>query len=321
MPSAASTTAALNSTAPRISDWTWPAPSPWTQATKKRVQTTVATAPTSDAARHEDAQRLVHRVDAEDREAVAAHVGPHRREQPRLARLGVRPDRDVVDRDGHLARLDDRLERVGELRDDLQGERGLAVVGAEARRRVRHVGLRRLAHDPGAEALQRLLQRREVLDRHDLAVADDHVGVAGDDRRDELRDVRAVVLVVGVGVDDHVGAELERGVQTGLEAVGEALVVGQPDDVVDAVGARHLDGAVGRPVVDDEPLDGVEAGQLARQVGERGGEGLLLVEAGNLDDQLHADGPITVPRASDFMARMEGSTLTRPTPGHRFRAR
>ena len=47
----------------------------------------------------------------------------------------------------------------------------------------------------------------------DLAVADDHVGVAGDDRRDELRDVRAVVLVVGVGVDDHVGAELQARVE------------------------------------------------------------------------------------------------------------
>ena len=101
-----------------------------------------------------------------------------------------------------------------------------------------------------------------------LAVADDHVGVAGDDRRDELGDVRAVVLVVGVGVDDHVGAELERGVEAGLEAVREALVVRQPDDVVDAVGARHLDGAVGRAVVDDEPLDGVEAGR-PRAAGRR----------------------------------------------------
>ena len=77
----------------------------------------------------------------------------------------------------------------------------------------------------------------------------------------------AVVLVVGVGVDDHVGAELERRVQARLEARGEALVVGEPDDVVDAVLARHLDRAVGRAVVDDQPLDGVEAGHLARQVG------------------------------------------------------
>ena len=101
----------------------------------------------------------------------------------------------------------------------------------------------------------------------------------------------AVVLVVGVGVDDDVGAELQAGVEAGLEAGGQALVVGQPDDVVDAVLAGDLDGAVGRAVVDDEPLDGVEAVDLAREVGQRRRERLLLVEAGDLDDELHL-GPV-----------------------------
>ena len=108
---------------------------------------------------HKWAQRLVHRVDAEDRHGVAPDVAPHRREQARLARLLVGADRDVVDGDRELARLDDRLERVGELRDDGHLHRGLAVVGAKARGRVGHVGLRRLAHDPRAEPLERLLQR------------------------------------------------------------------------------------------------------------------------------------------------------------------
>ena len=72
--------------------------------------------------------------------------------QPRLELPGLRTERlepgpagspfdltlYVVDRDGHLARLDDRLERVGELGDDLQRQRGLAVVGAEAGGRVGH---------------------------------------------------------------------------------------------------------------------------------------------------------------------------------------
>ena len=199
--------------------------------------------------------------------------GPHRREQPRLARLRVGLDRHVVDRDGHLARLDDRLQRVGVLRDDLQlraRPRGCRRGSPTSCPAPWSRDAWRTTHEP--EPLQRLLQRREVLDRHHLAVADDHVGVAGDDRLDELEDVRAVVLVVGVGVDDHVGTELQRGVEAGLEAVREALVVRQPDDVVDAVGARHLDGAVGRAVVDDEPLDGVEAGHLTGQVGERDGE-------------------------------------------------
>ena len=89
----------------------------------------------------------------------------------------------------------------------------------------------------------------------DLAVADDHVGLAGEDRRDQLGDVGAAVLVVGVGVDDDVGAELEAGVEPGLEAGRQALVVGQADDVLDPVLAGDLDRAVGRAVVDDQQLD------------------------------------------------------------------
>ena len=73
--------------------------------------------------------------------------------------------------------------------------------------------------------------------------------------------VRAAVLVVGIGVDDHVGAELQGRVDAGLEGGREALVVGQAHDVVDAVRARDRDRVVGRAVVDDEPLDLVEARQ------------------------------------------------------------
>ena len=126
-----------------------------------------------------------------------------------------------------------------------------------------------------------------MLDPADLAVADDHVRAALEDRAHEPGDVRAVVLVVGVGVDDHVGAELQRGVDARLEARGQALVVGQAHEVIDAVRARDRDRLVGRAVVDHEPLDDVEALHLARQVRERLRELLCLVEAGDLDDELH----------------------------------
>ena len=105
-------------------------------------------------------------------------------------------------------------------------------------------------HDPAAEPLQPFLGAGEVVDLADLAVADDHVGLAGEDRRHQLGDVGAAVLVVGVGVDDDVGAELQAGVEPGLEAGRQALVVGQADDVLDPVLARDLDRAVGRAVVD-----------------------------------------------------------------------
>jgi hypothetical protein len=57
--------------------------------------------------------------------------------------------------------------------------------------------------------------------------------------------------------------------------------------VVDPSLARHLDGAVGRAVVDHKPLDLGEPRNAAGEIGERRREALFLVEAGNLDDQLH----------------------------------
>ncbi len=235
----------------------------------------------------EHPQRLVARVDAEDRDDVAPDVRRHRLEQPRLARLVVGPDRDVVDGHEALAGLDQRLERVGELGDDGEPERGVAVVGAETRCGIGDRRVGRLADDPATDALEPPFRHREVLDGHDVAVADHHVGLAGHDGRHEGGDVRRRVLVVRVGVDHDVGAEFQRGVEPGLERRGEALVVGEPDDVVDAVPACHLDRGVGRAVVDDQPLHLVEPGDLARQVAERGGKLCLFVEAGDLDDEFH----------------------------------
>jgi hypothetical protein len=126
-----------------------------------------------------------------------------------------------------------------------------------------------------------------VIDALHLPVPDHHVGAAGHDRFDQPRDVLRAVLVVRVGVDDHVGAELERRVEPSLEGRGQALVGGQPHQVVHTVPASHLDRSVGRPVVHDQPLDPIEPSYLARQLGKQPGEQLLFVETGDLDDQLH----------------------------------
>jgi hypothetical protein len=235
----------------------------------------------------EQLERLVLGPHPEDRQRVAAHVGAHGGEQPGVARLRVGPDRHVVDGDLELARLDDRLERVGELGDDVNLERGLTVVGPEPGGRVGNAGRRGVAHHPRTESLEQLLARGEVVDRLDLPVADDHVGLAAQDRPDQLGDVGTLVLVVGVGVDDHVGSKLQARVQAGLEGGGQALVIGQPDDVVHTTLTRDLDGPVARAVVDDEPLHDVEARHLAWQLSERRRELPLLVEAGDLDDELH----------------------------------
>ena len=142
-----------------MSDWMCPPPLPSMKNHRKRAQMTAPTSAADGGGHQEQPQRLVERVDAEDRDPVAADVGGRRGEQARLARLRVGADRDVVDRHEHLARLDDRLERVGELGDDLDLQRGLAVVGAEAGGGVGHVGVGGAPHDRAAPALEHLLER------------------------------------------------------------------------------------------------------------------------------------------------------------------
>ena len=88
--------------------------------------------------------------------------------------------------------------------------------------------------------------------RADIAVADDDVGRAFEERLHQRGDVRPGVLVVGVGVHDVVGAVTERRVEAGHERRGEAFVGAKPNHVVHAVRSRHLGGAVGGSVVDDE---------------------------------------------------------------------
>ena len=107
--------------------------------------------------------------------------------------------------------------------------------------------------------LQQLLHGREVLDEVDLAVGDDDVGPPLDDRPDEVGDPLLRVLVVAVGVDDDVGAELEGVVDAVLEGAGQPLVAGVPHEVRDAERAGDLDRPVGRAVVDDDDDDLVDA--------------------------------------------------------------
>ncbi len=126
-----------------------------------------------------------------------------------------------------------------------------------------------------------------MLDRLHAAVADDHVRLAGEDRANEIDDRASSILVVTIGVHDHIRAELETRIEARLERGRETLAARQAHDVVDAVLTGDADGVVVGPVVDDQPLDSVEAVQCAWQLGKRRGKLLGLVEARNLDDQLH----------------------------------
>ena len=133
-----------------------------------------------------------------------------------------------------VARLDDRLHAVAEAGDHVEPHQALARVGAEPAGCVGELGAGRTVDHAAAELLQRLLSGREVLDQ-----------VRPDGRRsrcrpspstiglDKIGDAFLGVLVVAVGVDDDVGAELQRVVDAVLERAGQALVAGVPDEVRD----------------------------------------------------------------------------------------
>src|SRR5262249_35622731 len=87
-----------------------------------------------------------------------------------------------------------------------------------------------------------------------------------------------------------VGPELERGVEPGGERARETEVHREAEQVGDTSRACHLRRPVGRAVVDDQRLDRVEAGDVAREGRERLPEIMLLVEARDLDDELHGRG-------------------------------
>ena len=77
-----------------------------------------------------------------------------------------------------------------------------------------------------------------------LPVGDDDVGLAGDDRLNQVGDALLRVLVVAVGVDHDVGAEFERPLHAVVERAAQPLVAGVPDEVGDPVRLGHLDRAV-----------------------------------------------------------------------------
>jgi hypothetical protein len=121
----------------------------------------------------------------------------------------------------------------------------------------------------------------------DAAVADDDVGAALQDRLDKRGDVAAVILVIGVGVDDDVGALGQRPVEPRAEGRGKPAVGPVLDDVADAEAGGNLGGGVAAAVVDDQIFDLVDAFDRLRLGGDGRRQMIAFVEARNLDDQLH----------------------------------
>ena len=128
-----------------------------------------------------------------------------------------------------------------------------------------------------------------MLDRGGLPVGDDDVGLPGEEGRHEVRDALLGVLVVSVGVDDHVGAVGEGVVDAVAEGPGEPLGAAVAVDVPDAHVAGDLGGAVRGAVVDHEDLDPVRPRDAPRDRLEDERQSLFLVQTGDLDEHEHGN--------------------------------
>ncbi len=76
-------------------------------------------------------------------------------------------------------------------------------------------------------------------------------------------------------------------VYAGDEGLGQTLVLGELEDVGDAMLPGYLDSPVGAPVIDDQCLDAIDPINLMGQVFQGDGKRVFLIETGDLYDQFH----------------------------------
>ena len=209
---------------------------------------------------------LVHHEGAQDGENGFFHIAPDAFEESGGAKLRVGMNRHAGDGDLFPSRLHDGFQRIGVVVHHVHTHGRFSGKGAEAAGRVRNIRVRRLAHHPASEMLQLLFHIGKMLRLVDRALPDHHVRLAVQDGTDQRSDVLAPVLIVRVRIDDDVRPASEAAVQTGHEALCQALVLFEVHHMVDAPFPCHLDRVVVAAVVDDEIFDLVHPVQLLRQI-------------------------------------------------------
>ena len=229
------------------------------------------------------------------------------------------PDRDrgrfarVPRRDRHLDHAQAGRDRVDQ---QLRVEREVVAVAEERQPQQTPPGVR--AH-PGVQLGEARPQQRVLGHRGD-AVPDvaveghpagpgiaetgetrpeGHVGIAGQDRRDQQRHRPGVVLIVGMEQDDDLGAVLERPQVAGL-LVAAVAAVALVDVGGDAQPARQRGRAVRAGVVDEDQLVRHAAGDVRHRLGERR---LGLIGRQRDCDLWHMAGDPTGDNAQDGHAR------------------
>ncbi len=177
-------------------------------------------------------------------------------------------------------------------------------ISAKTAGHVGDIGIRKLTHDPTAQALKFFLNPRKLLDLLDRAAPHYDVRLLLENRIDQSSDVLTLILIVRIGVDDDVGAEFEAVLYAHRKGSCKAPVLAQGHDVVGTGGARDFDGSIRRSIIDDEDFNLVDAHDFLRKLPKHRGKRLLFVETGDLDDEMHDE-----TKAIKKMAEDKGPSL------------
>ena len=187
-----------------------------------------------------------------------------------------------------VAGLDDGFHGIAEAGHDVQAQERLLGVGPKTAGRIGQAGAGGPVERPGAQLLQQLLQRGEVGDPVGLPVGDHDVGLLFQDRAHQVGNPLLGILVVPVGVDHDVRAQLQRPVHAVEEGARQTLPLGVDHEMPHPVLPGHLDGPVRRSVVDHQHLDAGKAGDPPGNRAQDRRQGLLFIQARDLYDQLHS---------------------------------
>ena len=125
--------------------------------------------------------------------------------------------------------------------------------------------------------------------RFNPAVADDDIGCSIENRTNQFRDVASVVLVVRIGIDYDVRASLQRMVDTVDKCLGQSLVVGQLQDMIDIFRSGDIQSFVRTAVIDHQGFDDIDSFDLPGQFVQRGGKGFFFIQTGDLNNQFHGE--------------------------------
>lgn len=216
-----------------------------------------------------------------------------------------------------MSSRDQSLNCVAEVAENMELSSRCSRVCPEAGERIGKWCISNACHDATSPPLQETLARREGAIAARVAVTNDQIRFVPQNRRDQLVDTSAVVLIVSIGVHDHVCPGSEARFDADRKRLRESSILGQADHMIGTMPGCYLAGAVCRAVVDNENLDRVEPVDRARKRGECRGQRFRFVEAWNLDDQLHVRSSRRWTRDESAIRRL--APPVQPSACHRLR--